>query len=530
MWGSRGFSPVGRIDQRGNNPFTGSLDGQGFTINALMLAPNNATTQSVGLFGTIGADGSVMNLNITNASVAANIGLQQPVEGGPVSQWVGILAGQSGGTITNVTVAGTVSGLSMSGVIAGGLVGQHGILGPNSSAGTITNAHANVNVTVADGMTCPGTCMFNAAGGLVGVNVGGSSIANSSAAGNVSGGAFTWAGGLVGQNGFFNPANSSGTITNSFATGNVSVAGLDLAAGGLVGSNVPGSTITGSHATGAVAASGGATAGGFVGENHGAITTSYATGPVTLTNSGATDAVAGGFAGTNEGTISGSHATGAVTSTNGDVTLGGFVGVNSNGITNSYATGNVTANGATLAMLGGFAGGNAGTITQSHATGNVSTNAATAMAGGFVGLNFGEIHPVLRHRQRRRGQQQFRRRLCWLQFRHDQSGLRPGRGDGRREQLRRRICRSQCCRRPQPVRPRGGRSAGREPRRRLDHAILCAWFRDRRQRDRGRRASRRSISDRSIRSMVPAACKGNKQHARRPRRLEQRHAGFTEPV
>ena len=391
MWGSRGFSPVGRIDQRGNNPFTGSLDGQGFTINALMLAPNNATTQSVGLFGTIGADGSVMNLNITNASVAANIGLQQPVEGGPVSQWVGILAGQSGGTITNVTVAGTVSGLSMSGVIAGGLVGQHGILGPNSSAGTITNAHANVNVTVADGMTCPGTCMFNAAGGLVGVNVGGSSIANSSAAGNVSGGAFTWAGGLVGQNGFFNPANSSGTITNSFATGNVSVAGLDSAAGGLVGSNVPGSTITGSHATGAVAASGGATAGGFVGENHGTITTSYATGPVTLTNSGATDAVAGGFAGTNEGTISGSHATGAVTSTNGDVTLGGFVGVNSNGITNSYATGNVTANGATLAMLGGFAGGNAGTITQSHATGNVSTNAATAMAGGFVGLNFGEI-------------------------------------------------------------------------------------------------------------------------------------------
>ena len=37
-----------------------------------------------------------------------------------MSQWVGILAGQSGGTITNVTASGNVSGLSMVGVIAGG--------------------------------------------------------------------------------------------------------------------------------------------------------------------------------------------------------------------------------------------------------------------------------------------------------------------------------------------------------------------------------------------------------------------------
>ena len=57
MWGSRGVSRRSATDQtqRGSNPFTGSLNGQGFTINALMLAPNNATTQSVGLFGTIGA-------------------------------------------------------------------------------------------------------------------------------------------------------------------------------------------------------------------------------------------------------------------------------------------------------------------------------------------------------------------------------------------------------------------------------------------------------------------------------------------
>ena len=81
-WNGRcqGFQPIGnRWQSLHRQP-----DGQGFTINALMLAPNNATTQSVGLFGTIGAGGSVMNLNFTNASVAANIGFQQPKEGQPV--------------------------------------------------------------------------------------------------------------------------------------------------------------------------------------------------------------------------------------------------------------------------------------------------------------------------------------------------------------------------------------------------------------------------------------------------------------
>jgi hypothetical protein len=76
MWGARGFAPVGYMGQTqlGGSFFNGALNGQGFTINALMLAPNNNTMQSIGLFGTIGAIGSVSNLNFTNASVAANIG------------------------------------------------------------------------------------------------------------------------------------------------------------------------------------------------------------------------------------------------------------------------------------------------------------------------------------------------------------------------------------------------------------------------------------------------------------------------
>ena len=83
MWGATGFAPIGSRSAR-NNPFTGSLSGLNTTAELhhqrLMIAPNNATLQSVGLFGTIGATGSVSNLNFTNASVGANIGFQQSIQ------------------------------------------------------------------------------------------------------------------------------------------------------------------------------------------------------------------------------------------------------------------------------------------------------------------------------------------------------------------------------------------------------------------------------------------------------------------
>ena len=62
-------------------------------------------------------------------------------------------------------------------------------------------------------------------GGLVGNNLSGASIANSSASGNVTGGDGTTAGGLVGFNAFGN------TITASHATGNVSIDNPGLTAG-----------------------------------------------------------------------------------------------------------------------------------------------------------------------------------------------------------------------------------------------------------------------------------------------------------
>ena len=86
----------------------------------------------------------------------------------------------------------------------------------------------------------------------------------------------SYAGGLVGY-------NNDGTITNSYATGDVSGSSSDYSyAGGLVGCNYYG-TITNCYATGDVSSSS-SYAGGLVGSNNdGTITNSYATGDVSST-------------------------------------------------------------------------------------------------------------------------------------------------------------------------------------------------------------------------------------------------------
>src|SRR5215813_13949161 len=220
-WNSGGgFVPIGSIGLGG---FTGSLDGQNHTIDKLTIAPTNGRQNDIGLFGTI--YGSVSNLKLTNVSVTAD-----PSVGGP-GQFVGALAGSNAGTITNVLVlSGTVSGLplgdgepmNLAGVIAGGLVGQNGVFGQSSGAGTIKDSSANVTVTVGSGtgggFLCDCVTKFNIAGGLVGSNVAGSTSTGSQASGDVTGGSLSFVGGLVGQ-------NQSATISKSSASGSVASTG-----------------------------------------------------------------------------------------------------------------------------------------------------------------------------------------------------------------------------------------------------------------------------------------------------------------
>ncbi|MCM2308405.1 MAG: filamentous hemagglutinin N-terminal domain-containing protein, partial [Sulfuritalea sp.] len=341
-WNSgAGFVPVGNA----TTAFTGSFDGLGHSISGLVV--NTPSDPNAGLFGAIGA-ATISNVGLIGGSVTGSYN-------------VGALVGSNtGGTVRNsyaettVTAAGTgavsIPGMPAQMAKAGGLVGLN-------SGGTVTESHATGTVSG-----------IRATGGLVGLNIGGSTLSFSYASGKVSG--TEMIGGLVGINDYQN----TNLITDSYATGNVSGTST---LGGLVGWN--GHTITRSHASGNVSGTGNSV-GGLAGYNRWqTISDSYATGSVT-----GYDQV-GGLVGYNEydngasawGTISGSYATGNVS---GHETVAGLVGWNGGFVANSYASGNVTA-------TGGGAGGLVGynrfmSVSDSYATGEVT---GSYNVGGLVG-------------------------------------------------------------------------------------------------------------------------------------------------
>jgi len=253
------------------------------------------------------------------------------------------------------------------------------------------------------------------AGGLVGYSIGGT-ISNCYATGDVSAtsSSSAYAGGLVGRNG-------EGAITNCYATGNVSATSSSSSsfspsayAGGLVGYSTSG-TISNCYATGDVSANSpsysSAYAGGLVGNNRGTITNCYATGNVSATSSSSSSAYAGGLVGENyEGAITNCYATGNVSATSSSSSsayAGGLVGRNGEGaITNCYATGNVSAT-SSYSSSSTYAGGlvgysTGGTISNCYATGDVSatsssSSSSSTYAGGLVGQNNGTITNCFRY-------------------------------------------------------------------------------------------------------------------------------------
>ncbi|WP_159107138.1 filamentous hemagglutinin N-terminal domain-containing protein, partial [Azospirillum sp. B4] len=115
LWSTSGFTPIGFTTVGGNaspTVFTGSLDGQGYTISNLTLRAT--TSHGVGLFSSIGPAGSVANLGLVNGTmINSSAGTQ-------VTGW-GMLAGKFSGTVTNSYATGVVFVSKTTGV--GGLVG-----------------------------------------------------------------------------------------------------------------------------------------------------------------------------------------------------------------------------------------------------------------------------------------------------------------------------------------------------------------------------------------------------------------------
>jgi len=192
----KGFSPVVNDIDSGDfyfngTPFTGSFDGQGYTISNLYI--NRSSESHIGLFGYVGIGASITNLTLYNDVTGY--------------EYVGGLVGRNMGTLNNCYAIGNVTGDWKH---IGGLVGWN--------SGTLEKSYGKSDVTGGD-----------IVGGLVGSNLG--MVRNCYATGNVSG---NWTvGGLVGFEGMDNGSNIR--IENCYATGNVTG---DRAAGGLVGFNL----------------------------------------------------------------------------------------------------------------------------------------------------------------------------------------------------------------------------------------------------------------------------------------------------
>ncbi|MED5597939.1 YDG domain-containing protein [Janthinobacterium sp. P210006] len=252
VWSNAGFVPVGSEA----HPFTGSLDGRGYTVSGLTI--DRPTYDYVGLIGYTNPGSLISNIGLLDGSVKGNFA-------------VGALVGSNAGLVSNSHASTTVSGDNN----VGGLVGEN-------YGGTISASHASGKVSgIADRV-----------GGLAGSNSG--SVTGSYATGDASG--LRNVGGLVGDNRGYDGAIAQ--VSGSYASGNITA--IEDNAGGLVGYNKSG-TIANSYASGKV--SGDRDVGGLLGFSSRAtdsVSNSYATGEVQG------NASTGALVGSNAGVISNS--------------------------------------------------------------------------------------------------------------------------------------------------------------------------------------------------------------------------------
>ena len=217
--------------------FTGIFDGNSHTISNLTINAGGSENSYLGLFGFIGSGGKIKNLHLENFSIT----------GGDGSAFIGGLAGEDAGTISNCFSESDVNGGNNCFYI-GGLVGvevNDGNIIDSYSTGTISGGtDANYIGGLAGGIYINGnisSCFSTSdvtsgnnssyIGGLVGKNYLGS-IVNCFSAGTIINEANCFnLGGLVG-------INFWGSIENCYSTDTIFVEVNNADIGGLVGTNL----------------------------------------------------------------------------------------------------------------------------------------------------------------------------------------------------------------------------------------------------------------------------------------------------
>ena len=197
----KGFNPIGNV----NTKFTGSYDGQGFSINNLFIA--RVQDNEIGLFGFV-ENGILKNINLYKPNITGDI---------RVGAIVGELVNNSNQFLSNHVKEGYVLGNTTTGGLVGRL-GTYSQVHESSYTGTVTGYPSSQNF---NGGGDPKNI-----GGLIGKMKPNSVLNKSFFKGYVYG--VSYVGGIVG-------VNSGDEISNSYSTGKV--IGENVIVGGISGSS-----------------------------------------------------------------------------------------------------------------------------------------------------------------------------------------------------------------------------------------------------------------------------------------------------
>jgi len=338
-------------------PFTGTLDGQGYSITDLVIDSNS---EYAGLFGLIGAEGVVCQVNLVGGKVRGRAVYVPPSTGGGGRCGTGALAGENRGSIRDCHCDVNVEGYDF----VGGLVGENrGYVLRCSNAGLVIGKNSVgglIGANTGDVLGCYNT---GSTSRIPSVKQPGNSTGNGSGRmlrGVVSYDHISFSGGLVGL-------NAGGHIRECYSSG--IAAGEVGSVGGLVGGNVGGGEIVNSYCTGSVKNDDlyNSLVGGLVGYNDSQsnIFDCYFAGSIRLYLEDPGISYVGGLVGANSGTVSKCMSMamiGAVRSWYGG-TLGGLVGKNTGSVSDCYSLGFMEK--TSYYSQSGFIGENSGHIENS---------------------------------------------------------------------------------------------------------------------------------------------------------------------
>ncbi|MCX6727286.1 MAG: hypothetical protein NTX11_00540 [Candidatus Saccharibacteria bacterium] len=378
----------------------GSVHGSGNIIGGLIGSMNggilsgSTTSANVdggySIGGAIGElSGGMVNLVTVTSDATVQADYRENVYVGGVAKSgdkVGGFVGyMTGGDIRSSSTAATVES---EGINAGGFVGQMQDFSPTSKA-KISGSHATGLVTGhgnVNGNSPNNTNSYNV-GGFAGIALGeGVEISDSYATGNVVVDYLPTANPAFSVGGFAGSGGCKSSITNSYASGNVT-APHATEVGGFVGDDScegVGGTYLKVYASGDV--QGDVSVGGFIGSgSQTTITKSYASGSVTGNQyvGGLGGYLSGGAynAGDSTSKINKSYSKGNVSAT-GDSAGGLFGFVSGSSINDVYSRGAVSGNGNVGGLIGEIA--DSWQLTHAYSTGGVEAT-DHAHTGGMIG-------------------------------------------------------------------------------------------------------------------------------------------------